>query len=244
KTRLVLRELAGMNATVEFHRQDATGETTEVGKCKLHEFDEENGVLVADVPTLDGRPLHVQPEEIGWVYFQRSGGLFRFPTTVLQRRVERDQHSGWYSAMFLAAPAVVENGNRRRHFRVTPLPKDMPKISWRPITSNPAHSTDLPWVPAALRDICGRGLSIWVSQRIWERLRIGLRLELIVQLPGDRPLLTTESIIRRLIDDPARETENAVCLEFQFPIDDPETCIDPIATYVAECQREIARTNR
>jgi hypothetical protein len=244
RTRRLLRELASANSLLDYHQLDASGRTTAIGRCRLFEFDEHSNVLVADLPTADGRPLQIQPHDACFVYLKRNGGLFRFQAEVVDQKIYRDDRSGWRSAMVLSAPATLENGNRRRMFRITPMPKDMPQVSWRPLVESSSNGSEIPWVPAETRDICGQGLSFWVSRRVWERLRIGLRVEVIIQLPGPRPTVASEATIRRLIEDPSRDSETAVCVEFYFPTDDPDACIDEIASFVAECQREIARHSR
>lgn len=243
KTKQILRDLVRQHSPVEFHRQNQQGITFEIGKCRIHEFDEQQLILIVDVPSLNGHPLPLVADEVGFIYVQHNGSLFRFETSVVEPKVHRNSKGGWFSAVVLTAPARIENGNRRRHFRITPLIKDLPTVNWRPCVSDLVQQSNLPWVPAQLRDISSRGMAIWMPTRIWERLRPGVRLELDIVLPTGVHLQVLAAI-RRLVEDPSREGEQVVCLEFVLEESEEDDGIDSIATYVAACQREIARTQR
>ena len=62
-----------------------------------------------------------------------------------------------------------------------------------------------------------------------------------IRLPDLADPVELRATIRRLSDGGPDSDWNIVGLEFDVPDDDPSACIEALATFVANCQREIAR---
>ena len=240
-----LRQVVQQSARLEIHRLDEDDIVDDsFGKCRAQDYLEDRHQLVVDHPTHDGEPLEIAVGNRVRAYLELNDAMLYFDALVVERPMYKFASGPSFRALVLKVETPLESGNRRRHFRVEPLEKSKPEVQWRPVSADAALQDTLPWLDARMRDISGRGISLWMPSKIYRQLRHGIRLELSIRLPGVTDAFRLRACIRHLFEAGRNSDWNVVGLEFDVNNDDPTTCIDAFAVFVAECQREIARKLR
>jgi c-di-GMP-binding flagellar brake protein YcgR len=238
-----LRALADRNATIELRPRDANGQVVAAGKSRILDFSSETEALYVDIPTHEGTPLPLAAGQSVSVLFDFNHRLYAFESAVIERQIYRSG-SGAIPAYILRAPQHIDDGNRRRHFRVEPLFKSMPRVQWRPQLPDAEAQKKIPWFDAKVRDVSARGIGLLIAERISQNLRPGILLQLSITLPAAFAPLALVGQVRRISDRPVVEDLRVVGVEFEVENVDPDAGIDELANYVADCQREIARNLR
>jgi hypothetical protein len=208
------------------------------------EYREEPRELWLDPPTRDGQPLSIAVGQASSLSFDFRGALYCFDAPVVDRQFYRPEKGPAFPAVVVRSPSEIKSGNRRRHYRVQPLTNSLPRTQWRPIVADKSLQKKIPWVATLIHDISCRGVSIWIAKQIAEKIKPGLVLEISLILPGGHQTLVLPAKVRRLLpikDDPDRVH---LGMEFEIDADDPDAGVPELASYIAECQREIARLRR
>ncbi|MFO0946813.1 MAG: flagellar brake domain-containing protein [Planctomycetota bacterium] len=248
KTLRLIRQMVSECVVLELFQLDRNDKVVDAGKCRFLDYRESDHQLIVDIPTRNGQPMQIGVDENARISVDLNGNLFKFETTVLERMIYKPQRSGSCPALVLRGPRELQSGNRRRHYRVEPMIKMLPTVRFRPAVPENASKNIFPWQPADLRDISCRGLGIVVGKVFGERLRVGHKLEIAVRFEGSTQDFIANATVRRIVGlkepDKTEADRFLFGMEFFVPGDDPDACIEQLANFVAECQREIAKARR
>lgn len=234
----VLSDAVDAGLKVDVYKIDHRGDFILVGSARLQDYLDEEHRLNISAPTRDGRIVVLEVGEPIIVYFSQQEAYYKFTATVLERGVRSDSGESLPS-VFITEPEKIENGNRRRHYRVEPLLRNMPTVKWRQL-----GVTTEPWKPVRVYDISGRGIGLFFKNELGEAMQLGEVIELSIQLPGSPRAITLPAEVRNKISRARHSADTLLGFQFQLGVDDPDGCIDVVAKYVADCQREIARSRQ
>lgn len=240
-----LRLLAEQNALVHFQRLDENGLVIQQGRCRIQDFDEAGSEVWVDLPTSEGQAVPALKGEKISLVFESRGMLLKCDSKVIDRRIYTDPGGANFPALVLEAPASLESGNRRRHFRVEPLQKSMPTAQIRLAANSKNEKNTHPWLKVGVRDISVSGIGVITPVALAEKVRIGVRFELSLTLPGAAAPIVVNAEVRRVGDHHEggvlSKERKILGLEFEVEPQHRDAGLRVLAPYVIECQREIAR---
>lgn len=231
---------------VELEQVDSTGRVLGSGKTRLRQFDRSAGTVHIETPTKAGRPVVVAEGELVRIYIIEKTAIHKFESRVLARETIRVESGQNVPAIKLEAPTDLVNGNRRRHFRVTPLSNAPVTLNWRVASRDKDAKNLRSFEKCKITDISGRGVGILVAAALVEKLGTGQLLELEMQLPtgSTTAQVRTKALIRRIVPSPDGERPALLGIEFLVESRDPDAAIEEIVAYATYCQIEVARTQR
>lgn len=241
-----LQSFADENIVVELEQFDPNGRIGGSGKSRIQQFDPTAMAVYLDIPSKSGRPIMIGPGDMARVFIIQETLVYKFESTVLERDTIRLANGQALPMIVLEAPEILENGNRRRHFRVSPLSSARASIQWRPAPVDRKAKNDKPFNKSTVNDISGRGAGIWVEGELALHMQEGRRLELMIQVTTSQGAtsIKTNAVIRRIVPSPDEVKPAFFGLEFEVESRDPEACLEEIVSYVTFCQLEVARVQR
>ena len=160
--------------------------------------------LVIDQPTPEGESFKpLLPEDKVTVFFQVSGFRFLFHTRVSGKSEFALNDRMTVSAMRLVKPALIEDGERRNHFRV-PVPRERPVtlrfFIYKEGSKELLVDRDLPGIrpisyELSVTDISGGGLSVKAERNV--PLKPGDKVQMTIVMRYDNnQMLKIDGIVR------------------------------------------------
>jgi c-di-GMP-binding flagellar brake protein YcgR len=205
--------------------------------------------VAIDIPTQDGHfvtlPRGCQME----VHFAVKSERFVFEAQLLGKSTFKLGEGAKVRVLLIAYPQVLESGQRRAYFRVSPPSSQ--RIPVRMAVST--GGDDDKWVYEDRRrgirthvmDMCAGGIAVRVPKRASKNMAVGTRLKLAFKLEPDEDEIKLIGTVRNMRDDLAGRAMSILGIEFVNVEESPEAArqVDRIWKYVAEIQRqELAAT--
>jgi c-di-GMP-binding flagellar brake protein YcgR len=246
KCAALLTAFADENIVVELEQFDVDGRVGASGKTRIRTFDRVTSTVSIDLPSKGGRTVAVGPGDSVRIFIIRSGQVHKFESVVIERDQIKTVTGQVVPMLRLECPENVENGNRRRHFRVTPISSAPAHCQWR-VASRDREAKNLRTLEKAIvQDISGRGVALLIDPKLAEGMEEGRLLELHLKLntPNNNESITTKAIVRRVVPSPDGIKNALLGIEFMVESRDPDACIEQVVSYVTFCQIEIARNQR
>jgi c-di-GMP-binding flagellar brake protein YcgR len=240
-----LQTLAEENVIVEMQLIEPDGRIGATGKTRIRAFDRAANVVKMDVPSKSGRPITIGEGDSIRVFIIQPPAVYKFDSVLIGREVARMSAGDGLSLLCVEAPEQLENGNRRRHFRVTPISNAPVIIQWR-VAPSKDSKVDRPWNKCRVNDLSGRGAGLLIEPALAESVEDGHRLQLRIQMPasGANETIPTYAVVRRVVPSPDGERSALLGVEFEVESRDPSACIEQVVSYVTFCQIEMARAQR
>ncbi|MBY0588615.1 PilZ domain-containing protein [bacterium] len=246
KCAALLTAFADENIVVELEQLDPDGRVGASGKTRIRSFDRVTSGVTIDLPSKGGRTIAVGPGDLVRVFIIRAGQVHKFESVIIEREQVKTVTGQVVPMLRLEAPENLENGNRRRHFRVSPIGNAQASCSWRLASRDRDARTSRPFEKSAVQDISGRGIAILVDPKLAEDIEEGrqLELQLKLQTPHNTETISTRAIVRRTVPSPDGIKNALFGIEFAVESRDPDACLEQVVSYVTFCQIEIARNQR
>ncbi len=246
KCAALLTAFADENIVVELEQFDTDGRVGASGKTRIRTFDRVTSTVTIDLPSKAGRTIAVGPGDTVRIFIIRAGQVHKFESVVIERDQVRTVTGQVVPMLRLECPENLENGNRRRHFRVTPISTAPASCQWR-VASRDREAKNLRALEKSIvQDISGRGIALLIDPKFAEGMEEGRLLELQLKLntPNNTESIVTKGIIRRVVASPDGIKNALLGIEFMVESRDPDACIEQVVSYVTFCQIEIARNQR
>jgi c-di-GMP-binding flagellar brake protein YcgR len=246
KCAALLTAFADENIVVELEQIDPDGRVGASGKTRIRSFDRVTSTVTIDLPSKGGRTVTVGPGDNVRIFIIRAGQVHKFETVIIEREQVRTVTGQVVPMLRLECPENLENGNRRRHFRVTPIGNAPAICSWRLASRDRDAKSSRPFEKALVQDISGRGIALLIDPKLAEGIDEGRQLELQLKLstPTTSESISTKAVIRRTVPSPDGIKNALLGIEFMVESRDPDACIEQVVSYVTFCQIEIARNQR
>lgn len=242
----LLERLASENGALQVEQLEADGRVGAAGKSCLRSWAKEDGALLIDVPSKQGRPMPLGTGDPLRIYFMNDGSIYLFHSRVVDRTHIKSISGQPIPVLRVETPEQVTSGNRRRHFRVVPVASAPARAEWRKASIDRNAKSKIPFKTCQLQDVSTRGIRISIEHPEAESMEIGDQLELQLDLttPNGKASVQVRSWIRRIIPPHEHQRQFVFGLEFEVSQGDPDACIEEINFYVMFCQLAIARTQR
>jgi c-di-GMP-binding flagellar brake protein YcgR len=242
----MLTAFADENIVVELEQLDPDGRVGSSGKTRIRSFDRVTSSISIDLPSKAGRPIAVGPGDNVRLFIIRAGQVHKLESVIIERDQVKSVTGQVVPMLRLEAPENLENGNRRRHFRVTPISNAPATCSWRFASRDREAKTSRVFEKSVVQDISGRGIAIWVDPKLADGIDEGrqLDLQLKLQTPHNTEMISTKAIVRRTVPSPDGIKNVLLGIEFLVESRDPDACIEQVVSYATFCQIEIARNQR
>jgi c-di-GMP-binding flagellar brake protein YcgR len=223
-------------------------------KSRLYEIRGEEGKrgkrsVVIDIPTWDGHFVTLPRGCEMEVHFALKSERFLFEGKLLGRSTFKLGEGIKVKVLLISYPRVLESGQRRAYFRVSP-----PSAQPLPVRIVPVREgDDDKWTYAdrreALRtqifDIGAGGIGVRVPKSVSQGIDVGTRLKLAFKLGPDEDEIKLTGMVRNRRDELVEKSMRTLGIQFVNVEESPEAIrhVDRIWRYVAEIQRkELAST--
>lgn len=236
---LILGGASARNMPIEVMLPNAAGQEALKSRLLKAPGGDDDGALVIQVPTHNGSPAVIHPEETVSIFLLVRGLRYGFQTQVRERGMLRLSESTQVPALFLAYPEKVYKLQRRRFFRVR-IPSVRPLLVKCVAQSDNGKSSDdgLERFETTAIDISSGGIALRLPTEVREP-NVGSRMGLLFRLTGFR---RTVKLLGEVRNVRSSEPGGLAIMGLQFVEWDKtiagRRCVNWITRYVVRRQRE------